>query len=316
MDTHTRYVKNGRVATTVFLVATMIYTVIFNAFAGSGKPPFNNPTGNVSDQLFTCITPAGFTFSIWAIIYICLILIVIYAIALLFLKTEQVEAWKLGGAISTSFILVLAINLNLNVGWLFAWDAINVTGSAIILLLVALTNGIAISLALYNFSKDAARLYTQSKFHFWCGILVINGMGIYDTWTTLASFLNLTIFFKYKVELDSNAVCLGMLIFILVAFIGWFILENTVLKVFANPLITHYMVLVWAMVGIYEEQQDLVSEEVTALIIALMAAGSFMLVVRIVLIIYRNNNNAIYRRPNLQNGSKVDIDTPRIAIIQ
>lgn len=293
--------RTTRIFVTVLLTATLIYTITLNGLAGPGVGPFKQSTGNVSDKFFTCITPAGFTFSIWSIIYISLVLIIIYAITLLFRKVEDEPAWGAGGAISVPFMLTLFVNLNLNVGWLFAWDALNATGSAIILLLIALTNVTAICLSAYSFARAASSLLTKSKLDFWCGILSINGMGFYVTWTILAALLNLTIFFKYEIELDGNGICLGVLIFLLVVLIAWFILENSLLRMFSNPLVTHYAVVIWAMAGMHSKQKNIASGEVVALIITNMTAAAVMLVARIGFLIYRNRINKLYCEPTIED---------------
>ncbi|XP_068250481.1 uncharacterized protein [Palaemon carinicauda] len=293
----------ARVFVTLLLTATMIYTITLNGLAGPGIGPFKQSTGNVSDLFFTCITPAGFTFAIWSVIYICLVLILIYAITLLFREVEDDRAWKAGGAISIPFMLMLVVNFNLNVGWLFAWDAVNATGSAILLLLIALTNTIAIAFMEHSFAQAASSLYTISKLDFWCGILSINGMGFYVAWTILASLVNLTILFQYEIELEGNGVCLGVLIFLLVALLIWFVLENSLLKMFSNPLITHYLVVIWAMTGIYSEQKELASGEVVALLITNLTVASVMLLARIGFLIYRNRINKLYCDPSIQDDN-------------
>ena len=35
------------------------------------------------------------------------------------------------GAVSVPFLIVFIVNLNLNVAWLFAWDALNITVSMV-----------------------------------------------------------------------------------------------------------------------------------------------------------------------------------------
>ena len=45
----------------------------------------------------------------------------------------------------------------------------------------------------------------------------------------------------YFLSSDRNAVCLGVLIFLLVVLIIWFNVENSLLRMFSNPLITHYI---------------------------------------------------------------------------
>ncbi|CAL4128338.1 unnamed protein product [Meganyctiphanes norvegica] len=143
------------------------------------------------------------------------------------------------------------------------------------------------------------------------GIFVINGHGFYDTWTTLASLINLTIFFKYQIEVDGETVCIIMLSVILVGFLGWFILENTVLKLYGNPLITHYMVIIWASYGQYLSQYG-VSKALDALIITNMSVFSAVLVARVVILAIRNRRNGIYGNGNnlvpLDSSSKQSSD--------
>lgn len=288
--------KIGRIVVTSLLAVVLVYTLVLNGLAGPGLPPFTQSTGNISDYLFTCVTPAGYTFSIWGVIYFGLVAIVIYALSLLFRKVGQDEAWKLGGSVSVPFMIVFLINLNLNVAWLFAWDAVNATGSAILLLLIAITNAIAISLSSLSFGRVASDLYQNSRLDFWAGVCVLNGYDIYDTWTTLASLINLTAFFMYETDIDGNSVCIGVLIFVLVAYSGYFILENTVLAFWGNPCFTHYLVLLWAVVGIHAEQKDKASTEVVGLLITLIVASSLMFIARMIILFFRNRKNTFYKR--------------------
>ncbi|XP_063588639.1 uncharacterized protein LOC134765781 [Penaeus indicus] len=70
--------KIGRIVVTSLLAVVLVYTLVLNGLAGPGLPPFTQSTGNISDYLFTCVTPAGYTFSIWGVIYFGLVTIVIY----------------------------------------------------------------------------------------------------------------------------------------------------------------------------------------------------------------------------------------------
>jgi len=282
-----------RVVLTVIFCATLVTTLVFNGLAGPGLPPFTRSTGNVSDEFNTCITPAGFTFSIWGLIYACLVAIAIYVVSLLFRRVGDQKAWQLGGAVTSPFLLVLTINLIFNITWLFLWDAADVTGSAVLLVLIALSNATAISMSAVSFGKSASQLYVTSKADFWMGIFVLNGHGFYDTWTTLAALINLTAFFKYQVGVDGETVCIVMLSFVLISFFGWFILENTVLKLYGNPLITHYMVIIWASYGIYEGSGG-ISNTLDALIITNIAVFSAVLIGRLVILGIRNWRNGIY----------------------
>ena len=72
-------------------VATFVMTAIFNALAGSGAGVgsiFESTVGNISDKYDLYITPAGFTFSIWSVIYLWIALILLFFIISIFFKTD------------------------------------------------------------------------------------------------------------------------------------------------------------------------------------------------------------------------------------
>jgi len=67
---------------------TFVLTAIFNGLAGSGAgvPSVFYPTvGDISDKYELFITPAGFTFSIWSIIYLWLAASLVFFIASIFI---------------------------------------------------------------------------------------------------------------------------------------------------------------------------------------------------------------------------------------
>ena len=72
-------------------VATFVLTAIFNALAGSGAGVgsiFESTVGNISDKYDLYITPAGFTFSIWSVIYLWIALMLLFFIISIFVKTD------------------------------------------------------------------------------------------------------------------------------------------------------------------------------------------------------------------------------------
>ncbi|KAK3873710.1 hypothetical protein Pcinc_021298 [Petrolisthes cinctipes] len=298
LDMRSRKYSTARIIITLLLFIVLTITLVFNGLAGPGSPPFSHSTGNVSDVYFTCITPAGYTFIIWGIIYFCLVLIALYAVALLVLKVEGDPVYELGGAVSIQFMCTLIINFLFNIGWLFAWDDFNPTASFILLLFVAITNVLALVIAAYGFSDRAEILFEKSKRLFWANILVINGLAIYVVWTIIATLLNFTIFLSYGENLVLNNVCVGVLSFLLVACIVWFIVENTLLIRGANPLLAQYLVLVWSITGVYVEQlnEETASNEVLALEVTILSVGVLMTIFRILILTYRNRDNGIYSR--------------------
>ncbi len=79
-------VNSGLIFTTLVL---FILTNIVNFLAGSGKGGvFKNTVGKISNKYELFITPAGFTFAIWGLIYLCLTISIIILVASVFVSTE------------------------------------------------------------------------------------------------------------------------------------------------------------------------------------------------------------------------------------
>jgi len=56
---------------------TFIFTLFINYLGGSGDY-FGNSVGDISDDFTTLITPAGYAFSIWGLIYLALVAYLIF----------------------------------------------------------------------------------------------------------------------------------------------------------------------------------------------------------------------------------------------
>ena len=71
---------------------TFALAILFNGLAGSGAGVpgiFSNTVGDISDIFELFITPAGFAFSIWTVIYAWLALSLVIFIISIFLQTQQ-----------------------------------------------------------------------------------------------------------------------------------------------------------------------------------------------------------------------------------
>ena len=71
---------------------TFCLTLLFNGLAGSGAGVpdiFYSTVGDISDMFELYITPAGFAFSIWSVIYTWLALSLVIFIITIFIQTEQ-----------------------------------------------------------------------------------------------------------------------------------------------------------------------------------------------------------------------------------
>ncbi|MGZ5211729.1 MAG: tryptophan-rich sensory protein, partial [Kaistella sp.] len=117
----------------------LVFTIIFNYVSNTGI--FNGKTiGNVSDQYHTLITPAGYAFSIWGLIYLLLLGFVIYTGKSLF-YAEKNETDSFVEKVGWWFVISCLANCAWIVVWLYGFSGISV-----LILVIALISLIKILL--------------------------------------------------------------------------------------------------------------------------------------------------------------------------
>lgn len=95
------------------LSMTLAFIAIIAVNAAASIIPINGQTtGEISNRLTVLITPAGYAFSIWSIIYIALAIWII-SFWIRYVKDKQVPS----GLIALFFVLSAAFNI----GWLLLW---------------------------------------------------------------------------------------------------------------------------------------------------------------------------------------------------
>jgi len=115
----------GDIATIILLTistASLVCMLTFNALAGSGKGGdlFICSVSEASDQYPTFITPAGWAFIIWTLIFLWLALGQVFFIVSFFLKNDGKRI--IHESASTTFLIVVSINFLLNTSWIFITD--------------------------------------------------------------------------------------------------------------------------------------------------------------------------------------------------
>jgi hypothetical protein len=148
-------------------------TIIVNILANA-LPINNKTTGALSDQYPNLFVPAGFTFSIWGLIYILLAIFTIYQFRIVIRKNTQQSSFleKIG-----PFFFVSSIA---NISWIFAWHY-EIVSLSILLMLLLLGCLIAIYVRL-NIGKSAS---TKSE-----KFLVHLPFSVYLGWITIATIAN------------------------------------------------------------------------------------------------------------------------------
>ena len=240
--------NNQRIKQILVIVATA-GVILINYLAAVGD--VNNITPEaVSERYPTLITPAGYAFAIWGLIYLGLVVFAVYQAL-----PKNAEKFK-------SFRTIYILSCAANAAWIYCWhhDFILVC-LGIILLLVG-------TLAFINRQLRETENYAD----YW---LVKFPFGLYFGWVTAAAILNATVALVYlNVSVpEPTAIILGTLLLFVAT--GFGIVICLRLKNYFYPL-----AIAWALTAIavkHSEQTLLVSAAAVGVSACLIAALSFVL---------------------------------------
>lgn len=267
-----------------------IATLIINALAGSGKGPFQRSTGNISDRYKTEITPAGWTFSIWGVIY-----------SWLFLMNAYILTWLCRGLYSSpailpsEFFLSWIINMILNSTWLVLWDRELMIPALIVLALIAFTNYLMIFFSCIGLRAHGSWLKLQHPKDLFCIIVLVqNGIATYATWTTIATLLNFTVVLDLASVSPTNAATASLCILLLEVII-WFTVENFLIEKHVRYILTIYPVIIYALIGSLSKHYDAAAPGRNAVFsVVLLVLACIVLVVRVGLVVWRHRTRPLY----------------------
>jgi hypothetical protein len=233
----------------VVLGLAVAVTLVMNTVAGTGLL-FGRDPGSISDALPSAFTPAGFTFSIWSLIFLGLI-------AFAFWQARLDQRGARLDAISWPFLLSNV----LNVTWLLAWHSLNYTLSVIVML------GLLASLVWLYVTLDRLRL--QGAERYWLGVPT----SLYLGWIAVATIANITAWLVSLGYRDGlwglsaptwSAVLIGV-----ATLVGAFLLWRRRDVVFAA-------VLGWSFFGVYAARPDV------GVIAGVILVGALVLLVALV----------------------------------
>ncbi|MEZ4955891.1 MAG: hypothetical protein R2825_20195 [Saprospiraceae bacterium] len=239
----------------VFNTIGFVLVLVMNYLATS-LPLAGRDTGEISDLYPNLFAPAGFTFAIWGIIYLLLLLFIIYQIRYTGKKEQPVFFEKIGWLF---FISCLA-----NATWLLAWHHLKI-GLALIIMLIILGSLLSIYLRL-NIGKSETTKIEKWLVHF--------PFSVYLGWITVATIANTTIFL---VSLGWNGQPLNA-VFWTIATIAAAVGIN-LWALFSRKDFAFALVGIWALWGIFQKRMSDLSmndgsvEIVTLIGIALIAIG-------------------------------------------
>ena len=157
----------------ILVIVSTLGVIVVNFLAATGKVN-DKTTGELSDKYFTQITPAGYAFSIWSLIYLGLIAFTIY----------QALPAQTDNRIFKKIRPVYIINALANCGWILAWHY-ELVPLSLLIMLILLGTLIYINLAVLNAETTAEIITTKVPFNIYLG------------WITLATILNAAITLVY-----------------------------------------------------------------------------------------------------------------------
>jgi len=233
----------------VLQIIFFIIMIVVNALANI-LPMNGHTTAEVSAMYPNLFVPAGFTFSIWGIIYLFLLVWVVYSGILLWRKDEKIPAYHHAKAIAPLFIISCIFNSS----WIIFWQYLQIIFSLMIMLwLLRTLIGIYIRMQ-----------KTKLQITGWDNWALVVPFVIYLAWICVATIANIT---AMLIDVDWNGFgiqpwlwsCIMILIATGLSF--WF--------GYLKGELAFALVIAWALFGIYKSQVD--SKEIS--IMAIVCCG-------------------------------------------
>ncbi|XP_033630900.1 uncharacterized protein LOC117292842 [Asterias rubens] len=237
----------------VLVMLEFIFCLLINALAGIGGSSlgwFLNSTGDISDYYYIEITPAGWTFTIWAFIYTYQALFLLYVLTSLCRRNAKGPVYRNHVLITPVMLVMYAFNLALNVTWLFLFDRQHMAIAVVVSSLLPTTLWIMLFI---NHRKVDQNGFSMKHSHkcdlFLVRAIVQNGLAFYATWVTIATLLNLTIVMTYWGDLEQSVACTISLSILLVEVLIYSVLENIVWDKYLRYTYSVWVVVIFALSG-------------------------------------------------------------------
>ncbi|MBV9216782.1 MAG: hypothetical protein JO053_11450 [Acidobacteria bacterium] len=237
----------GDLPRAILVLLATIATIAYNTLAALGLVNGVTPA-TISERLPSVITPAGYAFSIWSLIYLWMLAFSIY-------QLFPANGTRLR-RIRTNYI----ISCLLNVGWIWCWHH-----GRIILCLGAIFGTAAVLFLICQEVKDASSVADK--------VLLKAPFGLYLGWITCASLVNLMVLVNLRVPIDSTlSVTLGVVCIVLAALASF--LVRWKLNNYIYPL-----AVAWALSAIAVKQSGNTAIVVAAAfgtVVSLVTSGSIV----------------------------------------
>jgi benzodiazapine receptor len=161
--------SNDRLRSILVILAT-VATIGFNALAATGYINGITPA-EISDRFPTIITPAGYAFSIWSLIYVGLLAFSVYQTL-----SANLERFS---RVRTLYIASCVLNC----AWIYFWHHAYIGVCAVLIIALAI-----VLIAITSMYKVAVSM-TEA-------LIVKATFGLYAGWVTVASIVNIAVYLK------------------------------------------------------------------------------------------------------------------------
>jgi benzodiazapine receptor len=237
-------------------IVAFILTVVVNGLAGSTTVLGGVTSADVSDMYPTLVTPAGFTFSIWGVIYTLLLLFVVY----------QALPKNRDKPFLSQVGVLFGLSSVCNVCWLFLWHYDLITYSLVLML--ALLASLILIYRRLDIGKAAVSLKEMAFVHL--------PFSVYLGWISIATIANVSVALT-AVGWDGWGIpdATWAVVILCVA------LVLTLAMLATRKDLAFSLVVVWALVGILSKQSDfqnIVLAAEACIAIILLAAVAVVLV--------------------------------------
>jgi len=231
-------------------------TVVVNGLAGGTTILGGKLTSEISDANPTLITPAGYVFSIWGVIYVLLGIFVVFQA----LPSQKAKGYQ--ERIGWLFVL----NSLTNIAWLFLWQ-FEYLSLSVVLMFLLLATLIAIYLRL-DIGKSAVPLREKLAVHV--------PFSVYLGWITIASIANVSVTLV-SVGWDGFGISQETWAILIITIA----LLITLLVIVTRKDLAYGLVVIWALLGIAVKQsgnQNIVTTtEISAIVIVIALALSILI---------------------------------------
>ncbi len=221
----------GSTTTRWLNVIGYVFTVLVNSLAGSTKLIGSTNTATISEKYPTLITPPGYVFSIWGVIYVLLGLFVVVQA----LPSEKGKEYQ--KRIGNLFVLSSIFNIL----WLLLWQYELLILSVVVMFLLLAT--LVMTHLNLGTGKTQASLRERLAIH--------APFSVYLGWITIATIANVSV---TLVSLNWNG--LGIAPETWSVLVIGLALTITLLMVGKRNDVAYGLVVIWALVGITLKQNE------------------------------------------------------------